>query len=95
MIYTVYEKDGSFYVKGLVDDNTEQDYQLVAPNGNDNWETKLTSLRLMHAALYDLIHVEIRVRNGDIFITYFGMFKCIGEYNDPGRNITFNNHKET
>lgn len=79
--YKVEAKDDSHYVVGLKPDWAEpgdKDTMLIYRYPAGDIDTRMKDAHMMYGALYDLFQTHDDLKDGDIFQTEFGEYKCQG-----------------
>jgi hypothetical protein len=92
-IYKVELIDHSHYVMGLpttyriLRTETEPNTLLAIRYQEGDIDTKMTTKKYMHSALYDLFQTSDQLKQGDVFDTEYGYFICESVHVLPARKV--------
>lgn len=75
--YKVEEHERSHYIMGL-EFYQYPDTMLIYHYEGGDIDTRMRNMEMMHAALYDLVQVNNKIKDGDRFETEFGAFEVRG-----------------
>lgn len=101
--YEVKQVGRSHNVMGLrkdVKDDPDPDVLLIYAYPGGDIDTRMKDAHMMYAALYDVFQCYDELKDGDIFNTEFGTFRCEGVHvvpdfemgEDPRKNQRDNVH---